>query len=165
MYSMRPEFGPTLPELLSGRSKAWRYALIGGYVVALLIILYVLLLRGDPTLTKVHKGGEVPFELTHDSGLKEKPPVGREKLRLEGTDDRRVTVNQLRLPAYSGQADGFLPAYSQRLVGDMAKRYKGFQLRHEGRSSVKRIPSYEIVFQYRNGDKIGYGRRILLLDS
>jgi hypothetical protein len=47
----------------------------------------------------------------------------------------------------------------------MAKRYKGFQLRHEGRSSVKRIPSYEIVFQYRNGNKTGYGRRILLLNS
>src|SRR6476646_3989187 len=100
MLAVRPEFGPTLPELLSGRSKAWRYALIGGYVVVLVIVLYLLLLRGDPTATTVSKGGNVQFQLTYDAALKEKPPVGNERLRLEGTRGREVVVSPLKLPGY-----------------------------------------------------------------
>ena len=146
MYALRPEFGPTLPELLSGRSKAWRYALIGGYVLILVVVLYLLLLRGDPSSTHVVKHGDVTFNLTYDSALKEKPPVGNERLRLEGTRGREVVVEPLLLPAYEGQADGFLPAYAERLVPEMKKQFDGFAIRRDGRASVNRIPGYEIVF-------------------
>ena len=166
MYAVRPEFGPTLPELLSGRSKAWRYALIGGYVVVLVVVLYLLLLRGDPTSTDVHKGGNVPFQLTYDAALKSKTPIGDERLRLEGTRGRLVTVDPLELPAYNGQSDGFLPVYAETLIPEMQKQYKDFELRREGRTSVNRIPGYEIVFQYTTEEgKTAYGRRILLLNS
>jgi hypothetical protein len=166
MLAVRPEFGPTLPELLSGRSKAWRYALIGGYVLVLVIVLYLLLLRGDPTSTTVNKGGNVPFQLTYDAALKQRPPIGQERLRLQGTRGRAVVVNPLALPAYEGQPDGFLPLYVDNLISGMRKQFKNFQLRREGRTSVNRIPGYELVFQYTNDqDHVAYGRRILLLNS
>ena len=165
MYALRPEFGPTLPELLSGRSKAWRYALIGGYVLILVIVLYMLLLRGDPTSTTVTKKGDVGFKLTYDGALKEKPPVGDERLRLEGTRGREVTVKPLQLPSYKGRAEGLLPVYMQSLIGAMQEQYPGFEIRREGRTAVSRIPGYEVVFQYKRDGKTSYGRRILLVDS
>ena len=165
MYALRPEFGPTLPELLSGRSKGWRYALIGGYVLILVIVLYMLLLRGDPTSTTVTKKGDVAFKLTFDGALMEKTPQGDELLRLEGTRGRVVTVDPLRLPEYEGQADGFLPAYAETLIPAMRERYPGFEIRREGRTPVNRIPGYEIIFQYKRDGKTSYGRRLLLLGS
>jgi hypothetical protein len=165
MYAVRPEFGPTLPELLSGRSKAWRYALMGGYVLAIVVVLYVLLLRGDPSSTHVVKHGDVTFNLTYDAALKEKPPVGNERLRLEGNRGREVTVRPLDLPRYTGQADGFLPAYAETLLPAMRAQFDGFQIRRDGRPSVNRIPGYEIFFQYKRHGNTSYGRRILLLDS
>lgn len=165
MYSVRPEFGPTLPELLAGRSKGWRYALIGGYVLVLIVVLYALLLRGDPSATTVVKKGDVTFKLTYDAALKEKAPIGDERLRLEGTRGREVLVRPLSLPPYEGQADGFLPAYAETLIPAMEEQFEGFQVRREGRPSVNRIPGYEIVFQYERDGKTSYGRRILLVDS
>jgi hypothetical protein len=165
MYALRPEFGPTLPELLSGRSKAWRYALIGGYVLILVIVLYLLLLRGDPTATTVTKKGDVSFNLTYDGALKETSPQGNERLRLEGTRGREVTVKPLELPPYNGQAEGVLPLYMQTLLPAMEKQYPGFEIRREGRTAVSRIPGYEVVFQYERDGDTSYGRRMLLMDS
>lgn len=166
MLAVRPEFGPTLPELLAGHSKAWRYALIGGYVVILVVVLYLLLLRGDPTSTDVQRGGNVPFRLTHDAALKSTTPLGDERLRLQGTRGREVVVNALELPVYRGQSDGFLPLYAETLLPEMEKRFKDFELRREGRTSVNRIPGYDIYFQYTtDAGRTAYGRRILLLNS
>ncbi|HWI22915.1 MAG TPA: hypothetical protein VNT22_09925 [Baekduia sp.] len=165
MISVRPEFRPTLPELLAGRTPAWRYGLIGFYVVALAIVLWLLLLRGDPSATHVVKRGPVTFNLTYDSAMREVAPQGNERLRLTGTRHRLVTVSPLELPAYQGRPDGFLPAYSERISDQMATQFDGYQRRRDGRPSVNRIPGYEIVFQYRRDGRTAYGRRILLLNS
>ena len=166
VFAVRPEFRPTLPELLSGRTKAWRYGLIGFYVVVLLILLWLLLLRPDPDSTHVVKRGEtVTFNLDHDGAFKQVPPQGDELLRLDGTRGRLVAVSPLNLPAYEGKPDGFLPAYAERISDEMAKEFDGYERRRDGRPSVNRIPGYEIVFQYKRDGKTSYGRRLLLLDS
>jgi hypothetical protein len=165
LISVRPEFRPTLPELLAGRTTAWRYGLIGFYVVVLAIVLWLLLLRGDPSSTHVVKSGAVPFNLTYDSAMREVTPHGNERLRLTGTRHRLVTVSPLALPVYQGRPDGFLPAYSERISEQMARQFDGYQRRRDGRPSVNRIPGYEIVFQYRRDGHTAYGRRILLLNS
>lgn len=166
MYAVRPEFGPTLPELLSGHSRAWRYALIGGYVVILVVVLYLLLLRGDPGSTRaVVSGGGVSFELDYGEGLSRTAPVGEESLRLRGTRGRLVTTRPLRLPAFDGRPDSFLPLYAEELVAAMKRRFDGFEVRGEGRPAVNRIPGYEITFQFTRDGMTSYGRRLLLLDS
>lgn len=163
--AVRPEFQPTLVQLLAGRPRGWRYGLIGFYVVVLAIVLYALLLRPDPDSRTLVSRGEAPFAFRYDDAFRRVSPRAPEIVRLEASRGRRVAVAPLRLPAYQGRPDSFLPAYTERLVDRMEREYSGFQRRNDGRPAINRIPGYEIVFQYRNGDRVGYGRRILLLNS
>lgn len=165
--AVRPEFGPTLPEVLGPwlerLSRPWRVVLatVAGAVV--LAALWGAFLRpGDEHHVVIRD--PITFNLIHEDGLRRVAAVAPEVLRLQGRGTS-FTVSPLALPAYRGETTGILPTYVEGLVPDMERRYPGFLRRYEGRANINKQQGYELVFQFRDGRKTRYGRRVLLLPT
>lgn len=169
MSAVRPEFGPTLPELAG---PAWRRlpraARVGVALGAgvLLVALAALALRGGEDRRTVVVRGEPTFNLVHPAALERVDPQAGELLRLERRADGRVTqrltVRAVRVPAYRGDIGGLLPAFASRLVDAAERTDPAFVLRGEGRIRVNELPGYAYLFQTRVGGRTTYGRRLLL---
>jgi hypothetical protein len=171
MSAVRPEFGPTLPELLGPRirvlPRAVRLALaaLGALVLALLV--YALFFRGEGTKAKraVIVRSPVAFNFVYRAPFRKEAPQAGELARV-GSKDQSFSVRELRLPAYRGDAAGFLPLYAARLEKQMARDLPGFTWRADGRANINKQQGFEIVFQFRRSDgTLTYGRRILLLPN
>jgi hypothetical protein len=169
MSAVRPEFGPTLPELLGPRirvlPRAVRLALaaLGAFVVVLLV--YALFFRGEGAKAKrsVIVRSPVAFNFVYRAPFRKEAPQAGELARV-GSKDQSFSVRELRLPAYRGDAAGFLPLYAARLEQQMARDLPGFTWRADGRANINQRQGFEIVFQFRRSDgTLTYGRRILLL--
>src|SRR3954452_4155422 len=169
MSAVRPESGPTLPELLGPRlrvlPRALRLALAALAALVVVLALYVVLLRGDAKAAKraVIVRAPVAFNFVYRAPFRKQPPQAGELARV-GSKDQSFSVRELRLPAYRGDAAGFLPLYAARLQQQMARDLPGFVWRSDGRANINKRQGFEIVFQFRRSDgTLTYGRRILLL--
>jgi hypothetical protein len=174
MSAVRPEFGPTLPELLGPRVRALprpvRIALAAGGALVVLALLWALVLRGDPPAKakrSVIVRAPVAFNFVYRAPFAKQAPQGRELARVgSARGGQSFAVRELRLPAYRGDAAGFLPRYASQLEAQMARDLPGFRWRLDGRANINKQQGYEIVFQYRGADgQLVYGRRVLLLPS
>jgi hypothetical protein len=171
MSVVRPEFGPTLPELLGPRLRALpRAGRIALAVLGLLILLLLarVLFGGDSAATKLH--GVVVREplaanFVYRAPFHKQPPGAGELARIAAPNGQSFALRELRVPPYKGDAAGMLPVYASQLEDRMARELPGFVWRYDGRVNVNRIQGYEIGFQYRRGGKLTYGRRILLLPT
>jgi hypothetical protein len=171
MSAVRPEFGPTLPELLGPRlrvlPRALRLALAALGALVVVLVLYVVVLRGDAKTAKraVIVRAPVAFNFVYRAPFRKQPPQAGELARV-GSKDQSFSVRELRLPAYRGDAAGFLPLYAARLQQQMARDLPGFAWRSDGRANINKQQGFEIVFQFRRSDgTLTYGRRVLLLPS
>ena len=171
MSAVRPEFGPTLPALLGPRLRALPpvlrlgLAALAGFVVVGL--LYVLLLRGDGADAKrtVVVRAPIAFNFVYRAPFARLPPQSGELARV-GSKAQSFSVRALRLPAYRGDAAGFLPLYAAQQQAPMARALPGFAWRSDGRANINKQQGYEIVFQFRRPDgTLTYGRRVLLLPT
>jgi hypothetical protein len=171
MSVVRPEFGPTLPELLGPRVRALPRA--GQAVLAALAALVVLalafvLLRGDgEQRTTVVVREPIAYNLVYPPALQQVRPQGRETLRLEtapgAADPQSFAVTPFTLPPYRGDATGVLTGMSPNQIERMRRTIPGFVWRADGRVNYNRQPGYEILFQARIDGRTWYGRRTLLL--
>lgn len=171
MSAVRPEFGPTLPELVGPRIRAWprpaRFALAAAGVLIVLALLYVLVFRGEGETRKraVVVREPVAFNFVYRSPFRKQAPLAGELARV-GSKEQSFSVRALNLPAYRGDAAGFLPLYAARLEREMARDLPGFRWRSDGRANINKQQGFEIVFQYRRpGGPLTYGRRVLLLPN
>ncbi|HWI73312.1 MAG TPA: hypothetical protein VNT55_15250 [Baekduia sp.] len=171
MSAVRPEFGPTLPELLGPRIRVLprvvrlALAVLGALVV--LLLLYALFLRGDGVKAKraVIVREPVAFNFVYRAPFRKEAPQAGELARV-GSKDQSFSVRELKLPAYRGDAAGFLPLYAATLEAQMAKDLPGFAWRADGRTNINKQQGFEIVFQFRRSDgTLTYGRRTLLLPN
>ena len=171
MPAVRPEFGPTLPELLGPRLRALPpvlrlgLAALGGFVVV--AILYALVLRGDGADAKraVVVRTPVAFNFVYRAPFARLAPGAGELARV-GSTSQSFTVRELKLPSYRGDAAGFLPLYAAQQEAQMARQFPGFVWRSDGRANINQQQGFEIVFQFRRpGGPLSYGRRVLLLPS
>jgi hypothetical protein len=169
MSAVRPEFGPTLPALLGPRARALPpllrlgLAALGGFVVVL--ILYVLVLRGDGADAKraVVVRAPVAFNFVYRAPFRKLAPGAGEAARVASAS-QSFAVGDLRLPAYRGDAAGFLPLYAAAQQAQMARAFPAFVWRSDGRANINQQQGFEIVFQFRRpGGPLTYGRRVLLL--
>jgi hypothetical protein len=168
---VRPEFGPTLPELLGPRVRALpRAAQIGlAALAALIVVAAAAFLLRDSRDTRPHAVVRAPvaFNLLYPKPLERVKPRGREVLRLRtapGTAaPQSFAVTPLRLPAYRGDAGAVLLGMSAGLIEQMRRTIPGFVWRGDGRVNYNRQPGYEIQFQARIGGRTTYGRRTLLV--
>jgi hypothetical protein len=171
MSAVRPEFGPTLPELLGPRLRALppvvRFglaALVGFVVVA---IFYVLVLRGEGADAKraVVVRSPIAFNFVYRAPFEQLAPRAGELARV-GSATQSFAVRELQLPPYRGDAAGFLPLYAAQQETQMARQFPGFVWRSDGRANINKQQGFEIVFQFRRpGGPLTYGRRVLLVPN
>jgi hypothetical protein len=171
MSTIRPEFGPTMPELLGPRLRALpravRLALAALVAVVVLVVLWAALLRGDGATAKraVIVRAPVAFNFAYRAPFAKQPLAAGELARV-GSKEQSFSVRELRLPAFQGDAAGFLPLFAAQQEPAMARQFPGFVWRSDERANINKQQGYEIVFQYRGADgKTAYGRRIFLVPN
>jgi hypothetical protein len=169
MSVVRPEFGPTLPELLGPRIRALprpaRLALAAVAALVVLAILYALFKPEGATKRKnaVIVRTPVAFNFVYRQPFAKEQPQQGELARV-GSKAQAFSVRALNLPPYKGDAAGFLPLYAAQQEAQMAKDLPGFVWRADGRANINKQQGFEIVFQFRRSDgTLTYGRRIFLL--
>ncbi len=167
---VKPEYGPTLPELVGPRLSAWpRWAKAALVVLGLLVIVGALLVYRDRANDRRSLVVREPiaFNLAYPVGkLQRVAPRAGEVLRLQtppGTAaPAAMTVRVVTLSPYRGDIAGTLPVFASGLIDDMAGGYPGFVLRGEGRARINEPTGYQIQFQFTRDGRTFYGRRTLL---
>lgn len=166
MPVVRPELGPTLPEILGPRLRALpaivRGVVYGIAALLLVVLLWALLVRPGDDVRGVVVREPVAYNYVYRAPMRRTASIAGVTSGVSGSG-QSFTVRTLRLPAYRGDSSGTLPVFAERQLDAMAKRYPGFLLRYEGRANVNGAPGYELVFQYRDRGQTAYGRRVLLL--
>jgi hypothetical protein len=171
MASVRPEFGPTLGELLAPRWRAlarWqRTALTAAGAVIVLLAAIVVVRGSEDNLKTIVVHDPIAFNLVRTAGIERVTPHSGEILRLETApgrpDEQSFTVRTLRLPPYHGDVSaGFLIA-SARMAAQMAAADPSFVYRGEGRTRVNQLPGYQLLFATKRDGKTVFGRRVLLV--
>ena len=123
MSVVRPEFGPTLPELLAPRVRALpRAAQVALAVLAALVVvlaaLFVLRRRGDDGRCRPSSARRSPTTSLYPPPLERVAPRGRETLRLQTpAGDRGAAVvrrHAVQAPALQGRRDGHPHAARRR---------------------------------------------------
>lgn len=167
---VRPEFRPTLPELLGprlrrlGRAGSVLLVLAGVVLAGLLVVLG----RGSgAATTEVVVREPVAFNLVYDADRLERttPPAGASLLLrtfASDPDPETFTVRPITLPAYRGDPAGIEPIVASGLIREMRRADPQFILRSESRTRINRQPGYQIQFQTRVGGRTAYGRRTIL---
>lgn len=171
MSVVDPAFGPTLPELIGPRWRALPRAAragIVGLVVALIAGAAAVLVGGEERHEVVVRG-PIDFNLVYPDSLERVRPEPGELLRLERrpADGPALSyvVRPVRIPAYRGDINGFLPLFASGLVDRQRRRDADFALRGEGRVRINDLPGYGFTFQTRLGGRTTYGRRLLLFED
>lgn len=166
MSAVRPEFGPTLPELAGPHVRRLprpvRLGLVAAAALVLAVVLWATLLGGEDRTVVVVRDAPEAFNLTYDDGLRRVETDDMELVALGG-EGLRFSVSALRLAPYEGDSSGTLPVLASQLATDMARAFEGFAVRQEGRANINRQPGYEVFFQFRRDGATWYGRRVLLL--
>ena len=171
MSVVRPEFGPTLPELLGPRIRALPRAAqltLAALAALVVVALALVLVRGtEDTREQAVVGGPIAYNLVYPPSLVRVRPHRGETLRLEtppGTPaPQSFAVKPFRLPPYHGDSTGILTLMSASLITRMSREYPSFAWRGDGRVNYNRQPGYEILFQAKIGGRTTYGRRTMLV--
>ena len=164
---LKPEYGPTLGQLLAPR---WRRASRRArMLVAIAGVAAVALLVGAAlTLENAQyaRGGPVPFSFGYRDLYRAAPAAG-EYVRVQSRTRARLSdsfaVGPLMLPPYAVPLNVELPLYAASYIPRLSRRYEGFQLRGEGETKVDTVPAYDILYDARVDGRTMYGRDILLL--
>lgn len=168
---VKPEFGPSLPELAGPRwrrSPLWARALAVALVLLVLLALASLALGRGAEETTVVVEDPAAFNLRYGEALTrvEPPPAGR-RLRLEQRRGGEVVasfaVRPLRLPPYRGASAGAFPVYAERVVAELERRFDDFELADEGRVRINEVPGYAVGFRGRLDGRRVWGRTVLLV--
>ena len=131
---VKPEFRPTLPELVGPRLRAWGPVGAALALLALLVLL-VVLARGSGAATQTAVVREpVAFNLVYDADRLERvtPPSGASLLlrtRGKDPDPESFTVRPITLPAYQGDPAGVEPIVAAGLIARMRRADPAFVLR------------------------------------
>lgn len=169
MTHVRPEFGPTLPELVRARlgvPARLTVAAALGLALVVAIVTYLAIVNDGET-QYVHRQDPV-FNLVYRPDiLKPAEPQGAELVRLAARrGDLRITVavEPLVLPTYDGHVpSGLLPVFADRRRRELASALDGFLLRDEGKARINSNPGYQLGFRAGPPDARIQGRDILLV--
>jgi hypothetical protein len=167
--AMKPEYGPTLGRLLAPRwhaaSRLVRAAVLSAGVGTVAVLAAVGLTLANTTYSH---GGPVPFSFSYRDLYRVAPdPSGYVKVQVRWPDGAlkySFAVDPLTLPAYSGELTAEVPLYATRLTHALGGRYRGFELRGEGKTRVSNtLTGYQVLFTADVEGQRMYGRDVLLL--
>ena len=165
---MKPEYGPTLGQLLAPRwraaSRFARRAAIAGAVVLVAVLVAGALTLENPTYSQ---GGRVPFSFNY-RGLYRVPHGPGEYVKVQshssdGALKYSFAVAALRLPAYTGELTGELPVYAAGYIARLRERFAGFVLAGEGKAKVNGMYGYAVFYTAVVNGCGMWGRDVLLL--
>ena len=167
---VRPEYGPTLPELLAPRWRALsRPARVALAVAALLLVLAVVwlaFLRPSGNLSYVQRH-PVAFNFIYSDPLRLAPAQGDEMVRLEDRQGGRfvqsMTVEPLSVPASSGDPSAAFSVLAESVKKAIGARLSGFETGNEGRIRLNESAAgYGFAFRARLGKRRLFGRAALV---
>ena len=184
MEALKPEYGPTLGELLAPRWRRarpparWLVVIAAVALVALAIGLF-LTLEGP----SASEGGAVPFSFSYKGLERRTPEAGTYATAVRERDGRledSFTVAPLSLPAYSGSVTGAFPLYATAYIHSLAAQYRDFVLVGQGpirtaafgsweelppSTIYYHVPTYTIAFTALVGGRLMYGRDVWLVPN
>ncbi|MDQ1605566.1 MAG: hypothetical protein QOE01_3414 [Actinomycetota bacterium] len=164
MSAVKPQYGPTLPQLVATLPRAGRVAVMA--LAALLIAGAVALAvstRADETVVVVR--GPATFNLAYGPQLQRvRRPGTLLALRREraGLFLDSYVVRPLVLAPYRGAVGGTLPVYAFAYLERLRRRYGRFDLVLEGRTRINNAIGYQLVLRARRGPRTLYVRHVLL---
>jgi hypothetical protein len=171
--SVKPQYGPTLSELLIPR---WRTASVGLRSLVLAVAVVVLagavafeILRTRNTVF-AHSGPPVSFSLNYAEPLHAvKTPAGA-YMRVEArTSAGRLRewfeVDPLKLGSDIGQTSGSLPVYATNYIAGLGRRVRDFSLQSETKTRVNLVAGYTMTYSGRFDGQLMYGRIVLLVPT
>jgi hypothetical protein len=165
---LRPEFGPTLPDLLSRRlSVSRRVITLVAVLVLVLIVVGIkvglsigratITVNGDPSFTLVYK--------THK--LHRAPLRTGELVRVQGRSKHvfvALTARRVALPAFRGDViGGEMPVYSTQYTDGLSTQLPQFTVSDEGKARIGTAQGYEIGYQSGPKNHRTYWREIFLV--
>ncbi|MEA2138554.1 MAG: hypothetical protein QOG56_1704 [Solirubrobacteraceae bacterium] len=167
MTVVKPQYGPTLPQLVRTLPRASQAAVVA--LAALLIAAAVLLAiraRPDEQNAIVRRAPTPTFNLTYGPQLQRVSRPGalfallreRNGLFLDS-----YVVRPLELPPYRGAAGGTLPVYAVHDLQRLRRRYGAFELAGDGRTRINNAIGYQLVLRARRGGRTLYVRHMLLV--
>lgn len=172
MASLRPEYGPELPELVAQRFR-WpvrrtRIVILGLFAALVLLQGVRSLATSGTGLTDVLVTEPFAFTLGYRDGMERVEPEPGEVLRLiskpGGSTDETFTVSELKIPPYEGDPAGELPVLAAQQVQALEREFPdGFRFRGDSRARINEFPGHQILFQTRLDGRLYYGKRYLLL--
>jgi hypothetical protein len=148
---VRPEFGPSLPELVSRRFSVSRRVVGIAGVIALILLAVVIKFVVDDGREKLVVHGNPSFNVLYDPGqLHRAAPKSGELMRLEGHRGHvavEITARDANLPPFKGDVlGGQLPLYTAQYANQLAKQLPGFILGDEGKARINQAPGYQIAY-------------------
>jgi hypothetical protein len=165
---VRPEFGPSLPELISGRFAVSRRAAAIGGVVALIVLVLAIKVATDDGREQLTVHGSPSFNVLYDPGLLHKAALQPgELMRLVG---RRgpvavdITARRANLPPYSGDViGGQLPLYTAQYANRLKAALPGFVLGDEGKARINQAPGYQFAYTSGAPGNRTYSREVFVM--
>jgi hypothetical protein len=164
-------YRPTLAELVRGRSgrrARWGLGLLLAAVAVVAVGLAALWAFSPSNRGTEYIHREAPaFNFAYTEDMELARPQGDEYVRVERRRDDGLFLDSfavlpLRLPAYRGDVGGFLPAFADRELAALRRRYDELELVQEGKTRVVETPGYSLVWRAREGERRLYGRTVLL---
>jgi hypothetical protein len=165
--AVKPQYGPTLVQMLAPRPLAVRAAAaVAGAVLVVAVVLVALGTRPDVTYVLEHK--PLTFNFAYGPQFQRVPKAGtvlalshvRNGLFLDS-----YVVRSLALPAYRGAVGGMLPVYANGYIEQLRRRYSGFEFVGEGRARINNGIGYQVTFRSKRGGRTIYGRHYLLVEE
>jgi hypothetical protein len=169
--SVKPQYGPTLAELLAPRwraASAGQRGLVGIVVLAVLAAAIALAVTRPRSSTFVYRGAPVAFNLSYPSPLSAVTPPAGADMRVESRSQTGrllgwFEVDPLRLDPYSGEISGQLPVFATTYIAGLARRIPGFLLRSETKTRINQIAGYSVTYSGRIAGQLMYGRAVMLV--
>lgn len=170
---VKPEFGPTLPEMAGPRLRAlprwapWAAGAVSVLIVALAVAGWLVV--RTPTRT-IEVKSPVAFSITYPTeSLRRLPASGTEVVRLAsppGTPNPvELDISRVELPPFTGQREAIFPLVSERIIAQMRREDPNFVVRGEQAVNYNGQAGYQIYYQTERGGKTWYGRRVLLFSD
>ena len=165
---LRPEFGPTLPELLSRRLSVSRRAITVAAVVLLVLVVAAIKIALGIGRATITVDGSPAFSVVYKTAQLHKAKLRPgEVLRLQGKRKHvsvLLTARRLVLPPFHGDVvGGQLPLYSTTYQDQLKAQLPQFALTDEGKSRINTAEGYELGYQSGPNGHRTYWREIFLL--
>jgi hypothetical protein len=167
---VKPQFGPTLPELLAPRIDSLprivaRILTALGVVVVIVIVAIVVRLH-DPVYSFAGPPASLRFKTSYSRAMTREPvrPPALLMLRQNSSVGLAASfeIQTMRLPRYSGEISGLLPVLASSLIRHLEASEPSFVLWSQGRTRINLVPGYTFTFQRTIAGRPYWGRYVLL---